>query len=69
MKLSELQRGDKVTRMLAGVVPMPLTITFVTDSRIVCGDWVFNRTTGLEVDADLGWDGVENSGSYIIPSP
>lgn len=51
--LMSLRPGNKVTRMLAGVVPMTLTVTDVTPSRITCGDWVFNRATGEEIDEDI----------------
>jgi hypothetical protein len=47
--------GDKVTRMLAGTVPMELLVTAVTDDTIVCGAWTFDRVTGVEIDEELGW--------------
>ncbi len=47
--------GKTVTRWLAGELPMDLTITEVTDDRIICGDWTFHRTTGAEIDEYLGW--------------
>lgn len=27
--------------------------------------WTFNASTGGEIDRELGWDGVEKSGSYL----
>lgn len=47
--------GDKVTRMLAGTIPMELTITAMTEDRIICGDWEFDLKTGAEIDEELGW--------------
>ena len=36
--------------MLAGMIPMELPVTDVTDSRIVCGWWEFDRDSGVEID-------------------
>jgi hypothetical protein len=49
--------GDKVTRLLAGTIPMELTITRLTDDRVICGEdgWQFDRKTGAEIDDELGW--------------
>ena len=47
--------GKVVTRWLAGNIPMDFNITEVTDDRIICGDWIFDRTTGAEIDEYLGW--------------
>ena len=65
-KIRALQVGDKVTRMLGGVVPMPMVVTEVTDTTVVCGAWTFSRRNGAELDPDLGWDD-EQTGSYIVP--
>lgn len=66
-----LKVGDTVTRMLAGVVPMRLTVTEVTEDRIICGAWQFHRTYGYEIDDDIGWghpgpDGKIGTGSYLL---
>ena len=45
--------GDTVTRLLAGKIPMELPVTDVTDSRIVCGWWEFDRDTGIEIDEEI----------------
>ncbi len=29
--------------------------------------WEFNRNTGMEIDEDLKWDGVNTTGSYLDP--
>jgi len=47
--------GDTVTRLLAGTIPMELKVTEVTDDRIVCGGWEFDKATGVEIDEELGW--------------
>jgi len=55
-----------VYRHLGGVLCMPLTVTSVTENHIVCGDWTFDRLTGVEIDDVLQWGpawGV--TGSYI----
>lgn len=62
-----MQVGDIVTRMLAGTVPMELRVTEITDDKIVCGWWTFDKNTLGEIDEDLGWDGVTNTGSYLVP--
>lgn len=51
----KVEIGQKVTRMLAGKIPMELKVTDVTESLIVCGPWTFDLVTGAEVDEDLGW--------------
>jgi hypothetical protein len=65
-KLSEVERGDTVLRWLGGCnTPMPLVVKSITENRIICvGGWEFDRTTGMEVDEDLGW-GPAVSGSWI----
>ena len=47
--------GNVVTRWLASNIPMDFKITEVTDDRIIGGDWIFDRTTGAEIDEYLGW--------------
>ena len=63
--------GDVVCRMLAGTIPMLLTVTTVDDELIHCGaegaGWAFDRVSGVEVDEELGWGpsfGI--SGSYLV---
>jgi hypothetical protein len=70
MKFREIKEGDTVTRMLGGVLPMQLKVSKVTDTRIICGAWEFERQQGYEVDEDLGWgipgtDGQIVSGSFL----
>ena len=63
-----MQVGDKVTRMLAGTIPMELAITKITEDRIICGAWEFDKKTGAEIDEELGWGPppeFEITGSFI----
>jgi hypothetical protein len=67
----DVKVGDKVTRMLVGTLPMELVVTEVTDDRIKCGDWEFDRTYGYEIDEELGWgvrgaQGFIETGSFIV---
>lgn len=65
--LSELQPGDKITRMLGGSIPMQLIVDKIEDNIIYAkGGWKFNQQTGCEIDEDLGWDGVTNTGSILV---
>ena len=34
---------------------MPLKVTEVTDTLVICGWWTFDRETGVEEDPELGW--------------
>jgi hypothetical protein len=61
---TDAKPGDPVVRWLGGEIAMNLKITEVTDKRVVCGAWEFDRETGAEIDDDLGW-GTGMSGSYI----
>lgn len=55
--LSLVKPGDKVTRMLAGTIPMELNVTEVTETEILCGHrdegYKFDRKTGVEIDEDI----------------
>lgn len=65
MKIIDIKKGDTVTRMLGGEIPMNLIVSNITDTEIICGDWKFSRLTGGEIDYELGWDGI-NTGSYLV---
>lgn len=57
--------GDYVERDMCGV-KMELKVTEVTDSRIICGPWEFDKLSGQEIDDELGWGpGTGRSGSFI----
>ena len=62
--LAALKVGDIVNRMLAGVVSSRIKVTAV-DDLIHCGPWTFHKETGCEVDLELGWDGVTQTGSFL----
>lgn len=56
--------GDSVNRILAGSMKMPLTVTGITKTQIMCGPYVFDIETGAEIDPELGWNKYQ-SGSFI----
>jgi hypothetical protein len=56
--------GHFAIRNMVGII-MKLRITEITDSRIICDGWEFDRETGAELDDDLGWTR-EYTGSYLI---
>ena len=63
-----VQAGFRVHRLMAGSIPMTLTVTEVTERLIVCGGgWTFDRRTGIEIDEELGW-GLDYgiSGSQLV---
>lgn len=58
--------GQYVTRLLAGSIPMTLRVTGITDDRILCGEYEFDRKTGAEIGDFLGWGPPPKmTGSYI----
>ena len=67
--IAELVVGDKVDRWLGGKggVLMPLIVTEVKPTTVVCSLWEFSRLNGAEIDDDLGW-GETYTGSVIEPS-
>jgi len=65
--LDKCKVGDIVSRYLSTIpTPMKLVITQITENRIICGDWEFDRVTGGEIDEYLHWDGKTRTGSVII---
>lgn len=75
-KFGHIKKGDTVTRLLAGVVPMKLIVGKVDDTYIYCASadgivsleegWKFLKTNGAEVDEEIGWDGITHTGSFLI---
>jgi hypothetical protein len=64
--MRHIKVGTDVDRCLAGGAHfMVLRVTAVDDRLIHCGAWKFDRDTGGEVDAQLGWNG-RNTGTYIV---
>jgi hypothetical protein len=75
-----LKAGDRVIRVLAGVIPDELTVLRVEDGRIsavptewVDGwndkeePWVFDVVTGAEVDPRFSWGPPPlSTGSYLV---
>ena len=68
--------GDKLTRLLAGIVPMEVIVGEITETefKVSSGDgiipvehgWTFDRKTGAEIDHDLHWGPMYGiTGSYI----
>lgn len=59
----EVNTGDKVTRWLAGTLPMPMVVLTVVGDVITCSPveapieikYEFDRATGAEIDEELGW--------------
>jgi hypothetical protein len=43
---------------------MQLKVTAVTEDRIICGDYEFDKRTGAEIDDFMGF-GPDFTGSYI----
>lgn len=75
-RFDEVKPGDMVLRLLGEAVQLKLHVKAVTDAHIYCTPpgvswdldqcWKFMRTTGAEVDEELGWDGVNLTGSRLI---
>lgn len=64
----DLAPGDTVTRMLAGVVPMTMTVTRVDEKLIYAsGGWMFERATGFEYDPPLRYGSEYGAtGSFLV---
>lgn len=69
MNLQEVKVGDVVVRKISSdEVLMQLKVTHVTEDKVVCGAWEFDRETGVEIDEDLHWGPkYGRTGSYIQP--
>lgn len=50
VNFTTVKEGDEVLRLLAGQIPMKLKVTSITEERIICGPWEFDRITGIEID-------------------
>ena len=68
--LFDISVGDTVFRYFADDLgtPMALHVTAVSEDRIICGEWQFDKRTGAEIDEFLGW-GPALTGSYILAVP
>lgn len=54
--------GDTVIRDMCGIITQ-LKITKITELKIICGPWEFDRKTGAEIDEDIS-----GTVSYIYPA-
>lgn len=67
--LFDVRIGDTVFRFLGSIAtPLPLRVSAVTEERIICRDWQFDKRTGAEVEELLGW-GPALTGTYILAVP
>ncbi len=54
MKLADVKAGDFVERWFGGgPKQMLLRVSEVTDAKIICGPWEFDRRTGHEIDEKM----------------
>lgn len=62
MSFSHLKPGDRVTRMLAGTIPMEVEVGGITENGLIeCfppgirwdSGWTFDPVTGVEIDEDI----------------
>ncbi len=73
-----LRPGDKVKRLIGGLIAMPMIVTevkdrtlladaFADDGSIFHGQWEFDRETGAEEDPELGWGRAFGAtGSFLV---
>lgn len=52
-QLPDVAVGDIAHRLICGALNQDLNISEVTEDRIICGPWTFDRRTGKEIDDDL----------------
>jgi hypothetical protein len=64
--LGDVLVGDIVDRIMCGVPMMKLAVTEVTEERVICGSWQFDKKTGGEIDEDMDWT-PSSTGSFIAP--
>lgn len=70
--LNNIKIGDKVIRFIGnsivgGQIRDIKVVTAVTEDRIICGDWEFDKETGAEIDDMLNWGPPPKvTGSYIV---
>lgn len=51
-----VKKGDLVTRSCLGnALRIRLRVTNITAGEIICGDFVFDRRTGCQIDAASEW--------------
>ena len=64
-EFENLKPGDTVIRLISGIIPMELTVDKIENRIIYCNSYLFNQDTGAEIDKDLGWDGITQTGSCL----
>ncbi len=64
-KFDHVSVGDHLIRSIGGKIKMTVKVTLVTEDKIHCGAWVFDKKTGAEIDEDLEW-GPHVTGSYLF---
>lgn len=73
----EAKVGDKVTRMVAGTLAVPMTVVEIKGDLLVCSAddspqgifWEFDINTGMEVDESLEWGPkFRATGSILVPT-
>jgi len=52
IEYQSIKAGDTIERMLTFSIPMNLIVQSVSETTIDAG-WVFDRTTGIEIDEDI----------------
>ena len=63
VSLNNVQIGDQLIRNMGGII-LPVKVTKITEDKIYCGAWEFDKRTGAEIDEDLNW-GPHGTGSYL----
>lgn len=64
---TDVKVGDTVIRMLAGTIPQTMRITALTETKVTCALWDFDRATGAEIDEDLDFGPPPKmTGSFLI---
>jgi len=72
----EWKVGDKVTRIIGGVIPMPMQIVKIAGKKLICSpvedgrviniEYEFDQELGIEIDERFGWGSATHvSGSYL----
>jgi len=82
MDMTQLKPGDRITRLLAGEIPVRMRVLRVAGDLVYCTlpsitgkvaarrslIWAFDRTTGAEIDDSLGWGPAYGvTGSFLVP--
>lgn len=62
--MDNIKVGDELIRNMDGIM-IPIKITKITEDKIYCGPWKFDKRTGAEIDKDLNW-GPQVTGSYLV---